>query len=246
MPNTLSILGIPVANMTMQETLAYIADSIAEGKYIHHGVVNASKVVKMQKDQELFDSVINTDLINADGAGIVWAAKTLGTPLPERVTGVDLMRNLVELSAEKKYKIFFFGAKEEVVKKVVDIYTETYSADIIAGYRNGYFKEAEAESIAEEIANSGANILFVAISSPMKEIFLHRHKEILKKVNFIMGVGGSFDVVAGKVKRAPLWVQNIGMEGAARFIQEPRKMWRRFIIDNVKFVSLVYKTKFFK
>jgi N-acetylglucosaminyldiphosphoundecaprenol N-acetyl-beta-D-mannosaminyltransferase len=209
-------------------------------------VVNAGKIVSMQKDLQLRKSVNESDLINADGQAVVWASKILGKPLKERVAGIDLMTNLVELAHEKQYKIFFFGAKEQSVKFVVDKYTKQYSSNIIAGYRNGYFKKEEEQDIAKEIANSGANILFVAISSPTKENFLYENKKLLEKVNFVMGVGGSFDVVSGKVKRAPLWMQNSGLEWFYRFTQEPRRMWKRYLIGNIKFILLVIKWKLFK
>ena len=148
------------------------------------------------------------------------------------------------MAHREKYKIFFFGSEEGVVKKVVDSYTDKYSSGIIAGYRNGYFKKEEEQSIAQEISESGANILFVAISSPIKENFLYENKAILKGVNFVMGVGGSFDVVAGKVKRAPIWMQKTGLEWFYRFIQEPNRMWKRYLIGNSKFLFLVLKERF--
>jgi len=131
-----------------------------------------------------------------------------------------------------------------VVKPVVQKYSETYSPDIIAGYRNGYFSESESKKIAQQIVDSGAQILFVAITSPIQEQFLFQNKEILKPVNFKMGVGGSFDVFAGKTKRAPLWMQKIGMEWFYRFLQEPKRMWKRYLIGNTKFLFLVLKEKF--
>jgi N-acetylglucosaminyldiphosphoundecaprenol N-acetyl-beta-D-mannosaminyltransferase len=168
----------------------------------------------------------------------------LGKPIKERVAGIDLMINLVEMAHQNNYKIFFFGAKEEVVKKVVEDYSKLYSKDIIAGFRNGYFRKDEEPAIAKQISESGANILFVAISSPTKENFLYENKLLLKNVNFIMGVGGSFDVVAGKVKRAPKWMQASGLEWFYRFIQEPKRMWKRYLIGNSKFIYLVLKEKF--
>ncbi len=236
-------LDIPVDALTMQETIKLVDDSIQENKQINHVVINAGKVVSMQKDKELFNSVVSCDLINADGQSIVWAARFLGKYLPERVAGADLMQKLVKLASEKKYKCFFFGAKEEVVKKIVDIYSQQYSPDIIAGYRNGYFSETEEPKIARQIANSGAQLLFVAITSPKKERFLFENKNVLKKVNFSMGVGGTFDVIAGETKRAPLWMQRIGMEWFYRFAQEPKRMWRRYLIGNSNFIWLVLKEK---
>jgi N-acetylglucosaminyldiphosphoundecaprenol N-acetyl-beta-D-mannosaminyltransferase len=227
----------------MQETLAIVEQTISKGEQLHHVVVNAGKIVAMQTDLQLRQSVNECDLINADGQAVVWASKILGQPLKERVAGIDLMINLVELAHQKKYKIFFFGAKDEVVKTVVNNYAKTYSPDIIVGYRNGYFKKEEEQDIAREIADSGANMLFVAISSPTKENFLFENKELLQKVNFVMGVGGSFDVVSGKVKRAPLWMQNSGLEWFHRFSQEPKRMWKRYLIGNMKFINLVIQEK---
>jgi len=124
---------------------------------------------------------------------------------------------------------------------VVVHYSDKYSPEIIAGFRNGYFDKGEESNIATSISDSGAQILFVAISSPTKENFLYENRETLKSVNFIMGVGGSFDVVAGKVKRAPLWMQNAGLEWFFRFLQEPRRMWKRYLFGNSRFIYLVFK-----
>ena len=230
----------------MAETLQQVEQAVEQNRQIHHVVVNAGKMVAMQSDKQLQKDVNNADLINADGQAVVWASKFLGKPLKERVAGIDLMQNIVELAARKKYKIFFFGAREEVVRKVVDIYAEKYGKDIIAGYRNGYFNKEGEPEIARQIARSGAQILFVAISSPVKENFLNTYKKNLQNVNFIMGVGGSFDVVAGKLKRAPVWMQNAGLEWLYRLAQEPRRMWKRYLIGNAKFIMYVIKEKFKK
>jgi N-acetylglucosaminyldiphosphoundecaprenol N-acetyl-beta-D-mannosaminyltransferase len=229
----------------MQQTLSLINRAIQEKKPIQHVVVNAAKLVYMQSDQILYRSVVESDLINADGKAVVWASRFLGQPLPERVAGIDLMQNLVTLAAEKGYKIFFLGAKEDVLQEVVRKYSQTYSQEIIAGYRNGYFSIEEEPKIARQIAESGADILFVAISSPKKEIFLNRYKEIIN-TSFIMGVGGSFDIVAGKTKRAPLWMQKSGLEWFYRLLQEPRRMWKRYLYTNTMFIFLVLKEKFLR
>tara|TARA_R110002049_G_scaffold293010_2_gene477813 strand:- start:3588 stop:4319 length:732 start_codon:yes stop_codon:yes gene_type:complete len=242
----IKILNTNIHNLTMKETLAIVEKTIRAKEQLHHVVVNAGKIVAMQSDLQLRQSVNECDLINADGQAVVWASRILGKPLKERVAGIDLMENLVELSHSNDYKIFFLGAKEEVVKTVIEKYTKKYSENIIAGYRNGYFNKGEEINIAKHISDSGANILFVAISSPTKENFLYENKKLLKNVNFIMGVGGSFDVVAGKVKRAPLWMQNSGLEWFYRFVQEPKRMWKRYLVGNSKFIYLVFKEKFLK
>lgn len=241
----IKILNTTIHNLSMQETLGLIDTAISQSNQIHHVVVNAGKIVAMQNDLQLRQSVNKSDLINADGQAVVWASKILGKPLKERVAGIDLMENLVELAAQKNYKIFFFGAKEEIVTKVVNIYQKKHGKQLIAGYRNGYFLKEEESAIAQEIADSGAQLLFVAISSPTKENFLYNYKKELAKVNFIMGVGGSFDVVAGLTKRAPLWMQKAGLEWFYRFLQEPKRMWKRYLVGNTQFIYLVLKEKFY-
>ena len=238
------MLGTPIDNLTMSETLDNIAMAIENSRHLHHTVVNAGKIVSMQKDPQLRESVVNADIINADGQGVVWASKVLGKPLKERVAGIDLMEGLVGLASRNHYKVFFFGAKEDIVRSVVEHYSQIYSPDIIAGYRNGYFKKEEEPAIARQIADSGANILFVAISSPTKENFLYQNREVLQRVNFTMGVGGSFDVVSGLVKRAPMWMQKAGLEWLYRVYQEPKRMFKRYLVGNARFLALVLKYKF--
>lgn len=236
-------LGVPVDSITLDETINVINNAIIDNRRISHVVINAGKVVMMKEDRDLFDSVISCDIVNADGQSIVWASRFLGNPLPERVAGIDLMQRLVDLAYNNEYKCFFFGAKENVVKRVAEIYSDKYSSRVIAGYRNGYFSEEEEPEIARQIAGSGAQLLFVALTSPKKEKFLHKYGDILKNINFTMGVGGSFDVVAGETSRAPLWMQSIGMEWFYRFLQEPRRMWHRYFFGNLKFIQLILKEK---
>jgi len=240
----IEFLGIPINSLTMEETILSVEKAIEENKQINHVVVNAGKIVLMQKDKELYNSVVSCDIINADGQSIVWAARFLGNKIPERVAGADLMQELVKLSFRKKYKCFFFGAKEEVVRKVVNIYSQRYGKEIIAGYRNGYYTREEEPLIARQIADSGTQLLFVAITSPKKENFLYEYKDLLSRVNFTMGVGGTFDVISGLTKRAPKWMQNIGMEWFYRFLQEPRRMWKRYLFGNARFILLVMREKF--
>ncbi|KAA6344897.1 putative N-acetylmannosaminyltransferase [termite gut metagenome] len=201
-PKKIDFLSIPVDSLSMEETIDKIDASIKQKQALNHVVINAGKVVAMQTNKDLYDSVINCDIINADGQSIIWAAKFLGKHLPERVAGIDLMDNLIRLAYEKGYKCFFFGAKEEVVSKVVQIYSDKYSKYIIGGYRNGYYSVEEEAEIALQIADSRANLLFVAITSPKKEIFLDKYKDILSPIGYTMGVGGSFDVVAGITKKS--------------------------------------------
>ena len=238
------LFNIEIDALSMRQTLDIVEDAVANDKHIHHTVVNAGKIVLMQEDKELEKSINEADLINADGQAVVWASKMLGSPLPERVSGIDLMEKLVKRSFEKGYRCYFLGAEEDVVSNLITLYKKKYSNNVIAGYRNGYFKKSDEKRIAKVISQSNANILFVAITSPKKEIFLNTYKKELKNINFIMGVGGSFDVIAGKVNRAPKWMQDIGFEWLYRVIQEPRRMFMRYLVGNTKFIYLVLKEFF--
>lgn len=237
------VLNVPVQALSMTETLDFIKGRIDDNQFTQHVVVNAGKIVAMQNDEALRQSVLEADMINADGMSVVWASRFLGKALPARVAGIDLMLELVKMAHEHGYKCYFFGARPEVVENVVGFFKNEYSSNIIAGYRNGYFKEEEEEQIAREISSSGADMLFVAMSSPKKEIFVNKYKKLMN-VPFVMGVGGSFDVVAGVTKRAPVWMQKVGMEWFYRFIQEPRRMWKRYLVGNSKFMWLVLKARF--
>lgn len=241
MEATRHFFDIDIANLTMSETIAVINESIDNKQPILHIVVNAAKLVNMQYDAELKESILNADLVNADGMAVVWASKLLGKPLKERVAGVDLFEQLVQNASQRKEKIFLLGAQEEVVREVARIYASKYGEEIIGGYRNGYFTAKEESEIVAAIVKSKSTYLFVAMSSPKKEIFLSTYKDALRSVGFIMGVGGSFDVISGKVKRAPVWMQKIGMEWFYRFLQEPKRMWKRSFVDNGKFLGLIAK-----
>jgi len=236
------ILNTYVNALTMDETVQEVEKIIKSRIPTQHVVINALKVNLMNDDPKEKEIVNACPLINADGASILWAAKQLDVPVPERVTGVDLFLKLIEVSAEKGYKVYLFGAKENVVKKTEAVLKEKYPTLQIVGRRNGYFTEADEPKIVEDMKNSGADMMFVAFSSPKKEYWINKY---LKELNipFVMGVGGSFDIVAGQTKRAPKWMQDHGLEWFYRFIQEPRRMFKRYIIGNAKFIMFTYKCK---
>lgn len=242
MNNRYPILNTYVNAVTMEETISEVERIISERKPTQHVVINALKVNLMNKNQELKKIVNSCPLINADGVSILWAAKKFGIPLKERVAGIDLFLNLVKVAAEKGYKIYLFGAREDVVQKVKSIFLEQYPTLHIVGVRNGYFSDEEEPEIVADMADSGADMMFVAFSSPRKEFWVNRYLNELH-IPFVMGVGGSFDVVAGITARAPKWMQDHGLEWFYRFIQEPRRLWERYIIGNWKFVVYTYYLK---
>ena len=230
-------MGCAVDNLNMEETLRQVDGFIRSGKPHQHVVVNVDKIVKASRDPGLRQIINDCDLINADGMPVVWASRLLGKPLKERVTGIDLFEALMKRSAEQGWRVFLLGAREEVVSGVARIYPARYPGLTLAGYRNGYWTPEEEEGVVAAIAATRPDILFVAISSPKKEAFLARYQEAMK-VPFAMGVGGTFDVAVGLVSRAPVWMQKAGLEWFYRFLQEPRRMFRRYFIDDMAFVAL--------
>lgn len=238
----IEVLGAPMDAASMKETVNLIAQRIKEGVFTQHVVVNVAKLVNMRKDPELARSVSECDIINIDGMGVVWGAKFLGNDVKERVAGVDLFHELNAMAAREKLPVFFLGAKDEVVQKTVEVMQDKHPDLIVAGFNHGYFWDDEA-ALVEKVRSTGARLLFVAITSPKKENFINKWKDQLG-VDFVMGVGGTFDVVAGKVKRAPVWMQKAGLEWFYRVLQEPQRMWKRYLVTNSIFAWLLIKEKF--
>lgn len=199
--------------------------------------INAALLVMMRDDPALAQAVTNADLIVADGVPVVWATRMQGTPLPARVAGCDLMQELMRIGADKSLRVFFLGATQEVIDDLIAVCETTYPGLMIAGTRNGYFGEDDHDDIVSAVAASDADILFIGMPSPFKEVWGERHRDALG-VPVIMGVGGSFDVVTGHVKRAPEWMQKAGLEWFWRFLMEPRKMWKRYLVTNTRFILL--------
>jgi len=236
-PKTVDILGIAVSAFTMNELLGIIDASVVSRQPLLLGVVNAAKIVNARKDAELMHSLKQADIVVADGAPVVWLSRLLGAPLPQRMAGIDVMYRILEKASERQYSVYFLGAKPEVLQRVVEIITRQYPRAIIAGYSDGYFSDSEAESVAQDIKSSRADILLVAMPSPHKENFLAKWYDFIQ-VPVCHGVGGSFDVMAGVTKRAPLWMQKSGLEWLFRTIQEPRRMWKRYLVTNTLFIWL--------
>jgi N-acetylglucosaminyldiphosphoundecaprenol N-acetyl-beta-D-mannosaminyltransferase len=222
------------------ETMQGAVDRCVEwcvGGRAPHTVITANSAIlcMMPDDPELRRACLAGDLIVADGMSVVWTSRLMDTPFPERVTGVDLMTRLLAEGSARGLSAYFLGAKPEVVKRLVAVCGERYPGLVVAGYRDGYFAADEHERIVEEIRAAKPHLLFVGMPSPFKETWCERHRVRLD-VPVIMGVGGSFDVIAGYTRRAPPWVQGIGMEWSWRLLMEPRKMWKRYLVTNTQFV----------
>lgn len=231
-----SLLGIPVDALTMEETIELARAMIRSGVPHQQVGINAALLVESEDNAELRRVIEGCDLISADGMSAVFVGRLFGRSLPERVAGVDLFQRLVEAAHRDNSSVYFLGATDEVVERVAAVFSERHPGLRIAGYRNGYWDDDR--EVVSAVRAADPDYLFLAISSPRKELWLDRYLAELD-VPFAMGVGGSFDVIAGKVRRAPRWVQNAGFEWAWRLGQEPRRMWRRYLFSNAAFIRSV-------
>lgn len=238
-----TLFGMPLDAVTMDEAVARCRDALKRREPMTVGVVNAAKTVRLRKDAALRESLLECDILLADGQAVVWAGNLLGYPLPERVAGIDLFTSLLATADTEHRSVYLLGAEQSVLDALVDVLTTKYPGLRIAGAHHGYFDESEEESIARAIRESRADMLFLGMPSPRKENFLRRWEDVLD-VPIRHGVGGSFDVLAGITKRAPERWQRAGMEWAYRLLQEPRRMWRRYLTTNTAFLILLARERF--
>ncbi|MFH1111370.1 MAG: WecB/TagA/CpsF family glycosyltransferase [Planctomycetota bacterium] len=236
---TKELLGVPIHAATMDEVVELCTQAIETRRPLHIGVVNAAKIVQMRRNALLRESVLASDLILADGMSVIWASRLLGQRLPERVAGIDLFERLLALACRRGFSVFFLGATKEVLQEVIRQVHEKYPGARTAASRDGFFPDEESPRVAEEIRRASPDMLFVAMSSPKKELFLGRWADELR-VPVCHGVGGSFDVMVGRVKRAPRVWQRFGLEWLYRVVQEPRRMWRRYLVTNAAFVTMLF------
>jgi N-acetylglucosaminyldiphosphoundecaprenol N-acetyl-beta-D-mannosaminyltransferase len=230
------LFGVPLDLLTMQQSLEECASLIDARVSAQHVVVNAGKYVMMADDPRLRAIVAGCTLVNADGMAVVWAGRILGLNVPERVTGIDLMEELLTVAESRGWPVYFLGATEDVLAMFLERVRTVHPELSVAGSRNGYFDDDSA--VAASIANSGARLLFVAMPTPRKEYFLDEQMDGLGAL-LAVGVGGSFDVWAGLTRRAPLWMQRAGLEWLYRFAQEPTRMWRRYVVGNTRFLAML-------
>ena len=238
----IDVLGVPIDSLSMEAMVARAAHAIDTRGRLLVGVVNAAKLVNMHRQPKLGEAVRVADVILADGMGVVWAARFLGRPLPERVPGIDLMIRLLELADRQHYRVFCLGATQEVLDDVLAQIRRDYPGAVVAGAHHGYFGAEDEPALAERIKASQTDMLFAAMSSPKKEEFLARWSPELG-VPLCHGVGGAFDVMAGKVRRAPALWQRMGLEWLYRVLQEPRRLWKRYLVTNTLFGWMVLRQR---
>ena len=238
--------GLKINSLTIDEFVELIEQNIiTRTALIQQTSVNAYTIVSVQHDLALREAINKSTLVNIDGMSVVWALKFLGYKHVEKASCPDIFDRLMMLAAEKGYRPFFLGTTPEILDTAIRNLKNEYPTLEMAGSHHGYFNEENAEEIAKLIKESKADMLFLGISSPKKELFSDRYSAYMQ-VPYIFGVGGVFDILANVTKRAPRWMQNSGLEWLYRFMQEPRRMWRRYLIGNVQFVWIVINEKFKK
>lgn len=232
------LLGLSFDAVTMDAAVARCVELCRAPRASHIIITaNASHLCMMRADSELASACRASHLTVADGMSVVWALRASGQRVPGRVAGVDLMAKLLQAAAAQGLSVYFLGAKREVVTALAAQSQERYPGLKIAGFRDGYFGPSDYPDVVREIHASSPHMLFVGMPTPFKETWCARYSQALQ-VPVIMGVGGSFDVLAGYIKRAPLWMQSMGLEWSWRLLKEPRKLWKRYLTTNTEFIWL--------
>ena len=232
-----SLFGIGVDPLTMDEAVGRCLDAVREDRPLEVGVVNAAKLVAMRRDPRLAEAVTGCDLVLADGQSVVWASRLLRAPLPERVAGIDLFVRLLGAAERESFSVYLLGARKDVLDLLLGRIAVRFPRLKVAGARDGYFTDVEQGAVADAVRASGADLLFLGMTSPKKEIFTASYGE-RTGVRVVHGVGGSFDVLAGVTRRAPRSWQRLGLEWLYRLLQEPRRLGRRYLTTNAAFVAM--------
>ena len=233
-------MGCPIDVLDFDETVKRCLELTDGGGGARQVSMNAAKLAQFGRDSELASFVRGCDVISADGQAVVWASRVLGEPLPARVPGIDLMQELIARAEERGLAVYFLGAREETLERAVERIRSDHPRLRVVGRHHGYFAAEDESRLAEEIRGAAPDLLFIAMSSPRKEHWLDRNAGLVG-VPFAMGVGGALDVIAGERTRAPAWMQSVGLEWLHRLLQEPQRMWRRYVFGNLTFVWLVIR-----
>lgn len=228
----------PLDILTTGETVSLARQAMLDRQCKVHVSMNVAKLVNMRSNPVLTDDVRSSDIIGVDGMGIALAAKALGYKTVERVAGIDLFQDLLQVCSTEGFRPFLLGATPEVLANAVAAIKAKYPTIKLAGFRDGFYAAEQEADVVADIRSSGADCLFIGMPTPRKERFLAQHKSHLG-VPFIMGVGGSFDVLSGHVKRAPVSMQRLGLEWLYRTYQEPRRMWLRYCKTNTIFAGMM-------
>ncbi|SHK77790.1 WecB/TagA/CpsF family glycosyltransferase [Desulforamulus aeronauticus] len=233
-----NLLGAPIDNLNMQENVQQVVEFVRSGNPHTIITLNPEYLYRAQNQPELMKLVHEADLVTPDGAGIVWATKMAGIPVPERVTGIDLMLNLLPIAEQKGWGLFLLGSSPGVAGEAAEQLKKQHPALKIVGTHHGYFRPNEEPEIVAKVAAAQPHLLFVALGMPRQEQFIANYKDQMQ-VPVSMGVGGSLDVIAGRVQRVSPWLQKLQLEWLGRLLKEPHRWKRQLVLP--KFASLVIK-----
>lgn len=240
MDKDFSYMGLNFNSSNIDEIVDKVSRNIHNKESTTIFTLNSELIVRASKGEELKRIYNSSDIITIDSWVVYYSAKLFKKPVKEPVSAARLMFKLLEVANKKGYKIYCLGAKEEVIKKAIKNIKEKYNRISIVGYHNGYFDFIKNGEVVRDINNSEPDILFVAMSSPLKEYFIAKNRDRLN-VLVSIGVGGAIDIIAGICSHAPKWVSKIGLEWFYRLIQEPRRLWKRYLFTNAEFMCLLVK-----
>lgn len=237
----LFILGQGADSLSFDQALSEATSAMREKRPWRFADLNVAKLIQMRDEPQLTAAVASADRVCVDGMGIVWGLRLLGTPVPERVTGIDLMQAVLKRCAEEGFRPFLLGATPDVLSDAIAKLQARWPTLMLAGQHHGYFSDSEVPDLLGTIRASKADCLIVAMGSPRQELFLEHH-HLATGVPFAMMVGGSLDVISGRFRRAPLWMQRAGLEWLARLLQDPLRLGRRYLVSNSLFLILLAGT----
>jgi N-acetylglucosaminyldiphosphoundecaprenol N-acetyl-beta-D-mannosaminyltransferase len=240
-PPRIRLLDCPINRLTLADAVNYCLEAVGGDRRTRIVLtVNAAILVKLGRDEQLRAAIEAGDIVLADGMSLVWLSRWTGHGLAGRVAGVDLMAELLRESDRKGLRLFFLGAKEEVVRALVERVGRDFPGAVVVGYRDGYFDRERDDEVLDQIGASRPDLLFVGMPTPFKEVWCQSHRDRLGAA-LVLPVGGAFDVLSGFVKRAPRWMQYLGLEWSWRLLMEPRRMWWRYLVTNAAFLGLALR-----
>lgn len=239
------VFGLNYDDITLDEAAKKMEAFIQDGKPSMIFTTGAEPIVKSSWNKDLKQIYLDADLLTVDSYVVYFACRMIRKPIREPVSAVNLMFRFLERTIDKKYRLFFLGARDQILNEAMNNLQNRFPGINIVGWHHGYFNFDQDSEIVNKIIQAKPDVLFVAMSTPLKESFISKN---IKKINVpvAIGVGGSIDVASGLCQLAPRWMSRIGLEWFYRFIQEPRRLWKRYIITNFVFIWLVIKELFRK
>ena len=234
------VMDVRVHAVTMEDALEWAKEAVLEGKPRMIATANAEMIMIAQKDPELKEILNTCDLVVPDGAGVLWAGEKLGTPFPERVAGADLAEELLKIASGKEWPVYFLGGAPGIAQRAAARFMELHVPFKLAGCHEGYFDSEEEKKIIKDIKKSGAKLLLAGLGVPKQEKWLYKHQAELG-VPVAIGVGGTLDVMAGVMKRAPRWMQKAKLEWLFRGMLQPKRAGRLLALP--KFVLEVHHSR---